>query len=235
MVEPDAGSSTASGSTTDPALALAPKVSSYLARVVSALADYEDRLLFEDGFFAREVRTPSAQHQPRLDPLYVFGQPLRPGSPTDPLPTHTATHHLPRRALVGQEHFEAQIDSLRNEFEQNRRAQSIFSSPDAVGLLIAQLVADPNAAVEAELSHSRRQQQFVFAASVLLTSSITVQTMRSHPQLIERLWAFLDSPDPLHPVQLQYWCAARHAHGAKAALAVVDTGAPRHRPAPSNP
>ena len=54
---------------------LAKRVSAYLARVVGALADFEDRLLFEDGFFARE------------------------------------------------EHFEAQIDSLRREFESNRRAQ----------------------------------------------------------------------------------------------------------------
>jgi hypothetical protein len=29
-------------------------VSAYLARVVGALADFEDRLLTEDGFFARE-------------------------------------------------------------------------------------------------------------------------------------------------------------------------------------
>lgn len=54
---------------------LAKRVSAYLARVVGALADFEDRLLESDGFFARE------------------------------------------------EHFEAQIDSLRREFEQNRRAQ----------------------------------------------------------------------------------------------------------------
>ena len=54
---------------------LAKRVSAYLARVVGALADFEDRLLYEDGFFARE------------------------------------------------EHFEAQIDSLRREFEHNRRAQ----------------------------------------------------------------------------------------------------------------
>ena len=53
---------------------LAKRVSAYLARVVGALADFEDRLLCEDGFFARE------------------------------------------------EHFEAQIDSLRREFEYNKRA-----------------------------------------------------------------------------------------------------------------
>ena len=33
---------------------LAKRVSAYLARVVGALADFEDRLLTEDGFFARE-------------------------------------------------------------------------------------------------------------------------------------------------------------------------------------
>ena len=53
---------------------LAKRVSAYLARVVGALADFEDALLFEDGFFARE------------------------------------------------EHFEAQIDNLRREFESNKRA-----------------------------------------------------------------------------------------------------------------
>ena len=59
---------------------LAKRVSAYLARVVGALADFEDRLIESDGFFARE------------------------------------------------EHFEAQIDSLRREFEQNRRAQVIARS-----------------------------------------------------------------------------------------------------------
>ena len=33
---------------------LAKRVSAYLARVVGALANFEDRLLTEDGFFARE-------------------------------------------------------------------------------------------------------------------------------------------------------------------------------------
>ena len=102
---------------------LAKRVSAYLARVVGALADYEDQLLFEDGFFARE------------------------------------------------EHFEAQIDNLRREFEQNRKAQALFARADAVGLLVAQLIARQPAATAASADlHSRRQQQFVFAASVLLTS-----------------------------------------------------------------
>ena len=142
-------------------------VSAYLARVVGALADFEDRLLTEDGFFARE------------------------------------------------EHFEAQIDSLRREFEHNRRAQLLFARADAVGLLIAQLVAclTPSAVAAADL-HSRRQQQFVFAASVLLTSSTSVRTLREHPALIERLWALVSRRGPLDPVQLQYWCrvAAYQVH-----------------------
>lgn len=62
------------GDSEDSVATLAKRVSAYLARVVGALADYEDRLLKEDGFFARE------------------------------------------------EHFEAQIDSLRREFEGNKRA-----------------------------------------------------------------------------------------------------------------
>lgn len=62
---------------------LAKRVSAYLARVVGALADFEDQLLLEDGFFARE------------------------------------------------EHFEAQINSLRREFDQNRRAQARYPRPAA--------------------------------------------------------------------------------------------------------
>lgn len=65
---------------------LARRVSAYLARVVGALADFEDRLLTEDGFFARE------------------------------------------------EHFEAQIDSLRREFEGNRKA-GVRASPNALALM----------------------------------------------------------------------------------------------------
>ena len=164
---------------------LAKRVSAYLARVVGALADFEDRLLTEDGFFARE------------------------------------------------EHFEAQIDSLRREFEHNRRAQLLFARADAVGLLIAQLVAclTPSAVAAADL-HSRRQQQFVFAASVLLTSSTSVRTLREHPALIERLWALVSRRGPLDPVQLQYWCrvagvlllrdcggGVAHAHNFAAGLA----------------
>ena len=138
---------------------LAKRVSAYLARVVGALADYEDQLLFEDGFFARE------------------------------------------------EHFEAQIDNLRREFEQNKKAQVLFARADAVGLLIAQLVArQPAVAATVADLHSRRQQQFVFAASVLLTSSTAVATLKANPVLIERLWAFAERPAPLDSVQLQYWC-----------------------------
>ena len=69
-VPADAGPETGA----DSIAGLAKRVSAYLARVVGALADFEDRLLTEDGFFARE------------------------------------------------EHFEAQIDSLRREFEGNKRA-----------------------------------------------------------------------------------------------------------------
>ena len=135
------------------------RVSAYLARVVGALADFEDQLLFEDGFFARE------------------------------------------------ELFEEQISNLRREFDQNKRAQVLFARSDAVGLLIAQLVATPSSAASADL-HSRRQQQFVFAASVLLTSTTSLTTLHAHPSLIQRLWAFVERPAPLHPVQLQYWCRA---------------------------
>ena len=135
------------------------RVSAYLARVVGALADFEDQLLFEDGFFARE------------------------------------------------ELFEEQIANLRREFDQNKRAQVLFARSDAVGLLIAQLVAAPVSAGGADL-HSRRRQQFVFAASVLLTSSTALRTLHAHPSLIERLWALVERPAPLDPVQLQYWCRA---------------------------
>ncbi|KOO29408.1 hypothetical protein Ctob_003535 [Chrysochromulina tobinii] len=138
---------------------LAKRVSAYLARVVGALADFEDQLLFEDGFFARE------------------------------------------------ELFEEQIANLRREFDQNKRAQVLFARSDAVGLLIAQLVAAPVSAGGADL-HSRRRQQFVFAASVLLTSSTALRTLHAHPSLIERLWALVERPAPLDPVQLQYWCRA---------------------------
>ena len=79
------------------------RVSAYLARVVGALADFEDQLLFEDGFFARE------------------------------------------------ELFEEQIANLRREFDQNKRAQVLFARSDAVGLLIAQLVAAPVSAGGADL------------------------------------------------------------------------------------
>jgi hypothetical protein len=71
---------------------LAKRVSAYLARVVGALADFEDRLLEEDGFFARE------------------------------------------------EHFEAQIDSLRREFEANQRAAvrpRLPTAPAALASLVA--------------------------------------------------------------------------------------------------
>ena len=120
---------------------LAKRVSAYLARVVGALADFEDRLLTEDGFFARE------------------------------------------------EHFEAQIDNLRREFEQNKKAQVLFARADAVGLLIAQLVArQPAVAATVADLHSRRQQQFVFAASVLLTSSTAVATPRGPTWPTPRSW-----------------------------------------------
>ena len=83
-------------------------------------------------------------------------------------------------------------------------AQGLFQRSDAVGLLIAQLVANTSTA-GAEL-HSRRQHQFVFAASVLLTSSTILRTLREQPALLDRLWAFVLKPAPLDPVQLQYWC-----------------------------
>ena len=94
---------------------LAKRVSAYLARVVGALADFEDQLLCEAGFFARE------------------------------------------------EHLEKHIHLLLREFESNRRAAVLFSRSDAVGLLIAQLVANPQVGSAGPDLHSRRQQQFVFA------------------------------------------------------------------------
>ena len=137
---------------------LAKRVSAYLARVVGALADFEDQLLCEAGFFARE------------------------------------------------EHLEKHIHLLLREFESNRRAAVLFSRSDAVGLLIAQLVANPQVGSAGPDLHSRRQQQFVFAASVLLTSTTILTTLREQPPLLERLWAFLARPAPLDPAQLQYWC-----------------------------
>ena len=132
------------------------RVSLYLARVVKALADFEDTLLKEDGFFARS------------------------------------------------DHFEAQVDTLRGEFEANERAQTIFSKPEPVQLLLGQLtmLCDDS---EPEPESARRRQQFVFAASVLLTSKTTVQTMLAHPTLLTQLWDFIKQPVRLHPVQLQYW------------------------------
>ena len=139
------------------AAALRHRVSLYLARVVKSLADYEDSLLKEDGFFARS------------------------------------------------EHFEAQVDSLRGEFEANERAQTVFADPEAVRLLIGQLNAlvDP---LSAEPTSARRRLQFAFAASVLLTSSISVGTMLRHPELLQAMWGLVKQPVRLNPTQLQYWC-----------------------------
>ena len=95
------------------------RVSAYLARVVGALADFEDQLLFEDGFFARE------------------------------------------------ELFEEQIANLRREFDQNKRAQVLFARSDAVGLLIAQLVAAPVSAGGADLHSRRRRPHFAPQAEVV--------------------------------------------------------------------
>ena len=62
-----------------PAEGLAQSVSLYLARTVGALSEFEDALLREEGFFAR------------------------------------------------QEHLEAQIDRVREEFERNERARTLFA------------------------------------------------------------------------------------------------------------
>ena len=160
------------------------RVSLYLARVVKALADFEDGLLREDGFFARS------------------------------------------------DHFEAQVDSLRGEFEANERAQAIFSQPGAVRLLISQLTAlvDEN---ETEPTSARRRQQFVFAASVLCTARITVETMLAHRGLLSQLWEFVKQPVHLHPVQLQYWCLAPAAASSHECTHAPASQPSRPCPAPS--
>ena len=150
---PTTASSAVAGAQTDQ---LRHRVSLYLARVVKALADFEDALLKEDGFFARS------------------------------------------------DHFEAQVDTLRGEFEADERAQTIFSKPEPVQLLLGQLTTLCDES-EPEPASARRRQQFVFAASVLLTSKTTVHTMLAHPALLTQLWDFIKQPSRLHPVQLQYW------------------------------
>ena len=65
-----------------PAEGLAQSVSLYLARTVGALSEFEDALLREEGFFAR------------------------------------------------QEHLEAQIDRVREEFERNERARTLFADDE---------------------------------------------------------------------------------------------------------
>ena len=139
-----------------PAEGLAQSVSLYLARTVGALSEFEDALLREEGFFAR------------------------------------------------QEHLEAQIDRVREEFERNERARTLFADPDAVRLLIGQLTSADAASITS--GHVRRRQQFVFASSVLLTSNVAVETIAAHPPLVRLLWGFVERPPPLDTVQLQYWC-----------------------------
>ena len=123
-----------------PAAGLAQSVSLYLARTVGALSEFEDALLREEGFFAR------------------------------------------------QEHLEAQIDRVREEFERNERARTLFADPDAVRLLIGQLTSADAASITS--GHVRRRQQFVFASSVLLTSNVAVETIAAHPPLVRLLWGF---------------------------------------------
>ena len=139
-----------------PAEGLAQSVSLYLARTVGALSEFEDALLREEGFFAR------------------------------------------------QEHLEAQIDRVREEFERNERARTLFADPDAVRLLIGQLTSADAASITS--GHVRRRQQFVFASSVLLTSNVAVETIAAHPPLVRLIWGFVERPPPLDTVQLQYWC-----------------------------
>lgn len=52
----------------------------------------------------------------------------------------------------------------------------------------------------------RRRQQFVFAAAVLLSSTLAVRTITSEPSLLQLLWRFVERRASLDNVQLLYWC-----------------------------
>ena len=182
---------------------LAKRVSSYLARVVGALADFEDRLLTEDGFFAREEHFEAQIESLRREFEGNKKATVRPR----PTQAHTTSTHPPEAI---------DVTALGDWLTLCARVcvhvcacvspQSLFSRSDTVGLLIAQLIANPSGAGASSELHSRRQQQFVFAASVLLTSSTILRTLRNSPALLDRMWAFVVRPAPLDSVQLQYWC-----------------------------
>ena len=71
-------------------------------------------------------------------------------------------------------------------------------------LLIASLTAESLLGTESD--GLVRRQQFVFASSVLLTTSVATSTIRTHPSLLRQLWSYVESPGPLDTVRLQYFC-----------------------------
>ena len=54
--------------------------------------------------------------------------------------------------------------------------------------------------------HLRRRQQFVFAAAVLLSSSLATGMILKEPPLLHLLWRYVERDAPLDNVQLLYWC-----------------------------
>lgn len=104
-----------------------------------------------------------------------------------------------------EEHFEAKIRSVHSEFEATHRAQLLFSTSEAVTILIDTVTRPIFNGKQAD-EDPRRCLQNVFGASVLLSSAITIRAMIESPALITKFWTFLEQPAPLHPVQLQYWC-----------------------------
>ena len=129
---------------------LAKRVSAYLARVVGALADFEDRLLTEDGFFARE------------------------------------------------EHFEAQIDSLRREFEGNRRATvRLRRRPiPALGLSTARLLLFRAGCVIARAGATRRSSSAPTPSTCSSLSSLRVRARAPTPSCIRAASSSSSSPRP---------------------------------------
>ena len=106
-----------------------------------------------------------------------------------------------------EEHFEARIEVVLGEFTSNKRAQALFTTPDAISLLITQLTFEQHgSAPTPSTEHLRRRQQFVFAAAVLLSSSLATGMILKEPPLLHLLWQYVERDAPLDNVQLLYWC-----------------------------
>ena len=107
-----------------------------------------------------------------------------------------------------EEHFEARIEVVLGEFTSNKRAQALFTTPAAISLLITQLTFEQQhgSAAMPSTEHLRRRQQFVFAAAVLLSSSLATGMILKEPPLLHLLWRYVERDAPLDNVQLLYWC-----------------------------